>query len=712
MSKFLNYLSVTFLCFLAVFSFSACGGNDEDPTKPGGSNAQSITAAISESSLIFDSQSTTEQLTITVKGGENISWEIISDAYWCDLDRSYGYESGTYTINVSCSNNMYDEDRSATLTLIVSDLYGNEKTACCTVTQKGKETMTLTKNQFEIEKAGGEFEVEIKSNIQYTYVIEDDAKGWIHESPTSTRAAVTTSHLQFKVDENEYAKRVGHITLKGNDMTEAITVYQDGDKESIVLTSSDYYVSKDGETLNIVIKSNTIYEIEQPDVTWIKDVTQQTRAMMTHNHFFEVSPNNESESRSTKLIVKSNNITEYISITQAGKAEAEITINVAYPGSLSSMISADRRRTLTSVKITGALNSSDKKVIDEMTNLSYLDLEDADLGSEWNRGVSGAPGYLSWSPIFPSSVKHLILPKNLKKITFSTHYSPMDAGWSLSFSAWGYRIYYGYPSTLQDSQDSRLETVVVQEGCEELSSFANTELKHINIPSTLKKIEALPGTVLRVDIANIDCYCKIQADYRILGKNSKLYVNNKLITDLEIPNGITHLSRVFENCKQLSSIKMPSSLTSIADYALSGCTGITSIDIPSSVTSIGNYAFSGCSISEMKINSFAHWAKVFNRNNTPFSSNNHGRLIYNGKKVESVEIPSSISQLDGAYSYVEGIKEVHCKSTTPIKLNTSSYSGDFNLIDKNTATLYVPKGTKQAYNLSDWGVIFKNIVEE
>ena len=88
MSKFFNYLSVTFLCFLAVFSFSACGGNDDDPTKPGGSNAQSITAAISESSLIFDSQSTTEQLTITVKGGENISWEIISDAYWCDLDRS------------------------------------------------------------------------------------------------------------------------------------------------------------------------------------------------------------------------------------------------------------------------------------------------------------------------------------------------------------------------------------------------------------------------------------------------------------------------------------------------------------------------------------------------------------------------------------------------------------------------------------------------
>jgi hypothetical protein len=44
----------------------------------------------------------------------------------------------------------------------------------------------------------------------------------------------------------------------------------------------------------------------------------------------------------------------------------------------------------------------------------------------------------------------------------------------------------------------------------------------------------------------------------------------------------------------LSSIKMPSSLTSIGDEAFQWCGALTSITIPSSVSSIGNSAFNGC----------------------------------------------------------------------------------------------------------------------
>ena len=51
----------------------------------------------------------------------------------------------------------------------------------------------------------------------------------------------------------------------------------------------------------------------------------------------------------------------------------------------------------------------------------------------------------------------------------------------------------------------------------------------------------------------------------------------------------------FEDCRGLTSIKIPSSVTSIGNYVFSGCSSLTSIDIPSSVTSIGNDAFSGCS---------------------------------------------------------------------------------------------------------------------
>ena len=41
-------------------------------------------------------------------------------------------------------------------------------------------------------------------------------------------------------------------------------------------------------------------------------------------------------------------------------------------------------------------------------------------------------------------------------------------------------------------------------------------------------------------------------------------------------------------CSSLTSITIPSSVTSIGDYAIEYCSSLTSITIPNSVTSIGD----------------------------------------------------------------------------------------------------------------------------
>ncbi|MCI8325697.1 MAG: leucine-rich repeat domain-containing protein, partial [Clostridia bacterium] len=51
----------------------------------------------------------------------------------------------------------------------------------------------------------------------------------------------------------------------------------------------------------------------------------------------------------------------------------------------------------------------------------------------------------------------------------------------------------------------------------------------------------------------------------------------------------------FEGCRNLTSIEIPASVTSIGSYAFWYCSSLTSIEIPASVTSIGDRAFSGCS---------------------------------------------------------------------------------------------------------------------
>ena len=72
---------------------------------------------------------------------------------------------------------------------------------------------------------------------------------------------------------------------------------------------------------------------------------------------------------------------------------------------------------------------------------------------------------------------------------------------------------------------------------------------------------------------------------------------SRTVTSITIPSGVTSIgSHAFKNCTSLTSITIPSSVTSIGDGAFSGCTSLTSITIPSSVTSIGNNAFNGCDI--------------------------------------------------------------------------------------------------------------------
>ena len=107
----------------------------------------------------------------------------------------------------------------------------------------------------------------------------------------------------------------------------------------------------------------------------------------------------------------------------------------------------------------------------------------------------------------------------------------------------------------------------------------------------------------------------------------------RVLTNLTIPSSVTSIGEsAFEYCSSLTSLTIPSSVTLIWHYAFRGCSGLTSLTIPSSVTLIGGSVFSGCSgLTSLTI---------------PSSVTSIGNNAFHGcSGLTSLTIPSSVTSI-------------------------------------------------------------------
>lgn len=182
-----------------------------------------------------------------------------------------------------------------------------------------------------------------------------------------------------------------------------------------------------------------------------------------------------------------------------------------------------------------------------------------------------------------------------------------------------------------------------------------SKIGKVEIPSTIdgKKVISLKGD---------DC-----PDWS--GHNSVLN-NCKAISEVIIPDTITEIpDGAFYNCVGLKSITIPNTIVSIGDEAFGGCVGLNTITMPNSLTSIGSNAFNGCSglksvvlsdnLIEIKSNAFEGCTGI-KEINLPSTLISIGNYAFNGcTGIIKLEIPDSVTTIGkDAFASCTGIKEL------------------------------------------------------
>ncbi len=66
---------------------------------------------------------------------------------------------------------------------------------------------------------------------------------------------------------------------------------------------------------------------------------------------------------------------------------------------------------------------------------------------------------------------------------------------------------------------------------------------------------------------------------------------NGSASEVTIPENVTSIAEAFEGNTEISSVKIPGSVTAVCQEAFRGCTALETVEIPDSVTMIGSYAF-------------------------------------------------------------------------------------------------------------------------
>ena len=157
----------------------------------------------------------------------------------------------------------------------------------------------------------------------------------------------------------------------------------------------------------------------------------------------------------------------------------------------------------------------------------------------------------------------------------------------------------------------------------------------------------------------------------------------------------------FYNCSELTTITLPSTLTTIGNSAFRNCSSLTSFSVPGSVTTIGSNVFDYCNnltdftfeASNTTLNCPANIACTTNFNMYR-NVNLTGGMATGIKKLTFGDAVTDIGEM---FSVCNEITDVIVPWSSPKTIADDAFSDD----TYADATLWIPGGTKAAYDAAD-----------
>lgn len=238
------------------------------------------------------------------------------------------------------------------------------------------------------------------------------------------------------------------------------------------------------------------------------------------------------------------------------------------------------------------------------------------------------------------------------------------------------------------------------------------------------------------------------ADYTVTAIGYRAFASST-VTSVELPATIGNIcASAFQDCYQLAKMELPDGIETISDYAFAGCSNLEIDRLPASLTTLGYEAFEGCycladsltlpdGLKEVPGYAFSYCGmeSLDTGDGVTGIGTNAFRDCYSmasvtfGDRLESIdawafqgcsglekiELPASCTYLGPQAFYAcTGLKEVWVANPTPPEASQNTFNVDALTTPMPVyaqATLYVPRGSREAYaGHACWGQ-FENIVE-